>query len=168
MSLCIADQVIQFSHYFLTSLLTPHVVFDDLIREDELEPFLDGSELLDICNETVRSFSSGVPIDSEDLGEETGLFLFLTDCPVVVVDLVLVDTDDAFLLHPHVVHLHHCELFVKRGLAQADGQGYGRRWKWLLLLVECETAYHLRPISTLKLTLIDISFGFDLDEGKIT
>jgi hypothetical protein len=117
----VADQVIQLPHDLLPRLLTVHVVLDGLIGEDQLEALLYWCEMLDVGDESVWSFGAGVPVDSEYLGEEAGLSFFLPDCAVVVVDLVLVDADDALLLHSHVVHLYDGELFVERSLAETDG-----------------------------------------------
>jgi hypothetical protein len=149
--------------------LVGDVVLDDLVGEDELEALLSGREVVDVCDEAVGPLGAGVPVGSEYLGEEAGLPFFLADCAVIVVDLVLVDADDALLLHPHVVHFHHRKLFVQGGFAQADRQGGSGWWKWgLLLLEESETAYDFGAVSALKLTLIDVSLGLDLGRGRST
>lgn len=83
-----------------------NVVFDDLIGEDQLEALLYWGQMLDVTDESIWSFGAGVPVDSENLRQEAGLSFFLADCAIIVIELMLVDADDALLLHSHVVHLY--------------------------------------------------------------
>lgn len=102
----VADQVVQLPHDLLPGLLAAHVILDYLIGEDQLEALLYLRQMLDVGYESIGSFCAGVPVGSEYFGEEAGLFLLLADCAIVVVDFVLVNADDALLLHSHVVDFY--------------------------------------------------------------
>lgn len=134
-----------------------------------MEASLDRGECLDVADETIGPLGTCIPIHSKDLGEEAGLFLLLADHFVVVVELVLVDTDDALLLCTQTVHLYHNEFLVKGGLAYSNRQS-GGDWDLLRLLLfeEAQITDYLCPVSSLKFTLVDESFGLNLNGAFFT
>lgn len=114
------DQEIQLSEDLFSGLTVSNIVFDALVAEGNDESSLDFLQLKDIADESKGTLCSGCLVDSEDLAEETGLLLLLTDLLVVVVDFVLVDTDDPFLFDAHVVDFYHSEFLIPRSFTQAN------------------------------------------------
>lgn len=107
-------QEIQLSEDFFSCLAVSNIVLNALVAECNDESSFDLLQLEDITDESKGTFCSCSLVDSEDLAEETGLLLLLTYLLVVVVDFVLVDTDDSLLLDSHIVDFDHSEFLILR------------------------------------------------------
>ena len=115
------NQEVQLSEDLFSGLAVSNIVLNALFAEGNDESFFDLLQLKDIADESKGAFCSRCLVDPENFAEEAGLLLFLTNLLIVVVDFVLVDSDDPFLLDTHIVDFDNRKFLILGSFTKTNG-----------------------------------------------
>ena len=155
------NEEVQLSENLVSGLAVSDIILDALFAEGNDESFFDLLQLKDIADESKGAFCSCCLVDSKNFAEEAGLLLFLTNLLIVVVDFVLIDSNDSFLLDAHIVDFYNRKFLILRSFTKTNRHvGLNNR---LFLLEKRQSPDYFRVVAQLRLRLIDESFGFDLN-----